>query len=479
VNTDPRRNDHEALDDELELDERPGPRKKRGEKILKVLGGEAPMEYIKQQNQDLTPWYLRPVHGPNEILVNPDGGVRGGTLPALIERLTMHDMRDATFIDTFLMTFRSFSTANEVFELLVQRFNIHPPEGMTPEEHKTWVERKQKPIMVRVINIFKSMATDSGLEEEPEILDKIREFASSVINVAPVSKTLILVVDRAKKGDTIKMTATTTEPPPPSYIPRRGKLKLLEIEPLELARQLTILESRLYLKITPTECLERGRDSSDRVDNIKNIITTANKLAEWVAESILSKEDPRRRANIIKHFIVVAERCRHLNNFSSMAALIAGLNTPPIRRLKRSWEQVNTRTIAVLEDVERTLDSGKNFNGYRQMLAKVDPPCVPFLGVYLTILVFINDGNKDILAKEGNLINFNKRQKAAEIIREIKKYQSKPYNLAPVESIQSFLRESLAIDRSSDYFWQLSLEREPREREDEKMARLLQESGFL
>ena len=30
-----------------------------------------------------------------------------------------------------------------------------------------------------------------------------------------------------------------------------------------------------------------------------------------------------------------------------------------------------------------------------------------------------------------------------------------------------------------DLFWNLSLEREPREREDEKMARLLQESGFL
>lgn len=30
-----------------------------------------------------------------------------------------------------------------------------------------------------------------------------------------------------------------------------------------------------------------------------------------------------------------------------------------------------------------------------------------------------------------------------------------------------------------DQFWNLSLEREPREREDEKMARLLQESGFL
>lgn len=97
----------------------------------------------------------------------------------------------------------------------------------------------------------------------------------------------------------------------------------------------------------------------------------------------------------------------------------------------------------------------------------------------MTILVYIHDGNKDILVKEGNLINFSKRQKAAEVIREIKKFQSATYNFTTVDSIQTFIKESLLIEKPSDFFWQLSLEREPREREDEKMARLLQESGFL
>ena len=63
-----------------------------------------------------------------------------------------------------------------------------------------------------------------------------------------------------------------------------------------------------------------------------------------------------------------------------MAALIAGLNSPPIRRLKRTWEQVNARMIAQLDDVEKTLDSAKNFTGYRALLATLNPPCVPFLG---------------------------------------------------------------------------------------------------
>jgi son of sevenless-like protein len=105
-----------------------------------------------------------------------------------------------------------------------------------------------------------------------------------------------------------------------------------------------------------------------------------------------------------------------------------------------------------------------------------------FVGVYLTQLTFIQDGNPDNL---DNLINFSKRHKAAEVISDIKRWQTRPYNLQPIAGVISFIDESLNTYADSptsfynDQFWNISLEREPREREDEKMARLLQESGFL
>jgi son of sevenless-like protein len=63
-----------------------------------------------------------------------------------------------------------------------------------------------------------------------------------------------------------------------------------------------------------------------------------------------------------------------------MIALTAGLNQPAIRRLKRTWEQVNQRTMAALEMVEWTMHPEKNFNNYRETLKGVQPPCVPFFG---------------------------------------------------------------------------------------------------
>ena len=103
------------------------------------------------------------------------------------------------------------------------------------------------------------------------------------------------------------------------------------------------------------------------------------------------------------------------------------------------------------------------------------------LGTYLTTLTFINDGAEDKVA--GHMVNFRKRQKAAEVIQDIKRWQAQPYNLTSVGQILAFLEEAFSKYQDGvdygDQFWHLSLEREPREREDEKMARLLQESGFL
>lgn len=181
-----------------------------------------------------------------------------------------------------------------------------------------------------------------------------------------------------------------------------------------------------------------------------------------------------------------------------MVAITSGLNTPPIRRLKRTWEQVNQRFMSQLHICESTIDSNKNFNNYRSLLARIAPPCVPFIGMsspaqllvlpligssgtYLTTLTFINDGAEDKVS--GNMINFRKRQKAAEVIRDIKQWQTVPFNFSTVPAILTFLEESFdryldGVDYG-DQFWNQSLDREPREREDEKMARLLQESGFL
>ncbi|TDL15510.1 ras GEF [Rickenella mellea] len=464
----------------------------RAAKIRQLLGDDAPERYIDNANANSKPWYLRSTYGQDEILINPDGGIRGGTLAALVERLTTHEYGDPIFIKTFLMTYKSFTNLNELFDLLVARFNIQAPDGLKPDELEEWKKSKQTIVRVRVINTFKTMIADSDVLEKDDnyILERMKGFAFNP-DVAQLNarKPLLSLIERAQAGgdSVVKMAAVSSQFGPQSIQPKVSssrKLKFLDVDALEMARQLTILESRVYNKIRAVECLQRARESNkvgEHHDHIADVIQVTNKIAYWVTNTVLSKEDSRKRAAIVKHFISIADRCRTLHNFSSMFAIISGLNSPPIRRLKRTWEQVNSKFMSQLGTCEMTLDSGKKFSNYRSTLAQVNPPCIPFIGIYLVDLNIIQSGSKDYL--QLNVINFDKRQKAAEIIHEIKHWQSKQFDLLPLPAVLAFIEVSLESFNGTtnwdDYFWNTSLEREPRDRKDKKMARLLQKNGFL
>jgi son of sevenless-like protein len=103
-----------------------------------------------------------------------------------------------------------------------------------------------------------------------------------------------------------------------------------------------------------------------------------------------------------------------------------------------------------------------------------------FAGLFLTDLTFIEDGNSNMLRTAPHLINFDKRSKTADKIREVQQYQNIPYTLREVQELQHFLIMNLEdSQRDVEELYQTSLQIEPREREDEKISRLLEQSGFL
>ncbi|KAJ6099191.1 hypothetical protein N7467_000726 [Penicillium canescens] len=442
-----------------------------------------------------TPWFLKMAH-EGEVFYDTKGDspiLKCGTLAGLVEHLTRHDKLDASFNNTFLLTYRSFTTAPELFEMLVQRFNVQPPFGLNQDDMQMWIDRKQKPIRFRVVNILKSWFDHFWMEPNDEVnmdlLRRVHTFTSDSIATTktPGTPTLLAVIEQRLRGQdtTVKrLVPTQSNAAPPPIIPKNmKKLKFLDIDPTEFARQLTIIESRLYSKIRPTECLNKtwqkkvGPDEPEPSPNVKALILHSNQLTNWVAEMILTQGDVKKRVVVIKHFVNVADKCRALNNYSTLTSIISALGTAPIHRLGRTWGQVSGRTSAILEQMRRLMASTKNFGEYRETLHLANPPCIPFFGVYLTDLTFIEDGIPSLTPSE--LINFNKRAKTAEVIRDIQQYQNVPYLLQPVGELQDYILSNLQGAGDVHDMYERSLEIEPREREDEKIARLLSESGFL
>jgi son of sevenless-like protein len=58
---------------------------------LKELLDGTPLPNIDLVDPRYSPWYLRTIYGPDEILFHMDGSVKGGTVSALVTRLTSHE----------------------------------------------------------------------------------------------------------------------------------------------------------------------------------------------------------------------------------------------------------------------------------------------------------------------------------------------------------------------------------------------------
>lgn len=85
-------------------------------------------------------------------------------------------------------------------------------------------------------------------------------------------------------------------------------MQLTDIAPVELARQLTIIEFNNFQRIRPGECLHKAWTVEDETQakNVRLVIHTANKLAAWIGLLVLEPKEPKHRANLMKYFITVA-----------------------------------------------------------------------------------------------------------------------------------------------------------------------------
>ncbi|KAL9553336.1 hypothetical protein MBANPS3_003335 [Mucor bainieri] len=460
-------------------------------KLKKFFGDDAPLPETAVTNKPIAnerPEYLEYDYGPNEIVFNMEGNVKGGTLVALVERLTLHDYLDMNFINTFLLTYRSFCSSMDLLDLLEARYNLQCPPGLSEEDAFIWEEKKLKLVRLRVFNVLKNWLELYYNEDDSVLLDRLLEFTQS--NIRKTLKfsngQLESLIQRRRNADTMdghkKMILTLPDPPEPILPRNRRRFKLLDIDTLEMARQLTIMDFRLYSAIKPIECLDKAwsRDEEGNVAvNIRASIEYCNQITSWVSDVILSQHDIKKRSVLIKYWVQVAEKCRILNNFNTCMAILSAFDNSSVGRLKRTWEVVGARTNQTLQQIRKLMGANRNFIEYRAIIHSINPPCIPFLGIYLQDLTFIEDGNANELKKSKELINFAKRAKTAEVIREIQQYQSSLYQLKPVEDLQEFVKANLQSTRDEEQLYKESLKLEPREREDEKITRLLQESGFL
>lgn len=224
------------------------------------------------------------------------------------------------------------------------------------------------------------------------------------------------------------------------------RYSVIDVDPDDLAGQLTLIDLPIFKSITMDELIRSGSAQSKRQPNLCPNISAMkrqfNQVTFLVVGQILAYNSPRQRAEITSHLIKTAKRLYQLNNLHSSNAIVSALLSPPIYRLERTWHYVNKKYPKDKAQFDRLRDLYSDTNNYellRLHLASCDIPCIPYLGMYSRDMIYINEAHQ-----EGTI---QRTKSTNKILESIEKFQSSEYsNLAHIPDVHCFLLSSRYID---------------------------------
>ncbi|KAJ8414873.1 hypothetical protein AAFF_G00023960 [Aldrovandia affinis] len=231
---------------------------------------------------------------------------------------------------------------------------------------------------------------------------------------------------------------------------------------MELAEQITLLDHIVFRSIPYEEFLGQGWMKVDKTERTPYIMKTSqhfNDMSNLVASQIMTHTDVGSRASSIEKWVAVADICRCLNNYNGVLEITSALNRSAIYRLKKTWAKVCKQTKALMDKLQKTVSSEGRFKNLRETLKNCNPPCVPYLGMYLTDLAFIEEGTPNFT--EEGLVNFSKMRMISHIIREIRQFQQTPYRIEHQPRVTQYLLDK-TLTMDEDTLYELSLKIEPR-----------------
>ncbi|KAH7915727.1 ras guanine nucleotide exchange factor domain-containing protein [Hygrophoropsis aurantiaca] len=399
-----------------------------------------------------------PISDRDILDVDTDGTVKAGTLGGLVDKL-IHEQtsdQDISFQKTFLLTFRTFVSPEDLLNLLMERFERYPSQSMGLYKGNNRGEGLVRSVHDRILAVLASwMENDRLFNEDPHISKTVTKFLSGIH--APAHSVFTARSMLQSNGSLARQQSTNRKRKVGSKKYRRPKsntVDLLRWDPNDIAEQLCLFEFDYYAAVRPQECLNwRKAHSGKDVANIIAFFDTHEQLSVWVKMSVFSGDTSKKRANIVDFWIRVADKCRKIHNFHSLSAIIGGLADPDLARLPSTWARISRRSLF------DTSINACDASALKTSIRSSPGPCLPTLRLFLMDIVQIERDFSDNVENSTNpgdtttLISFIKRQKLRDAISTVLRHQSQPYEFAECETARGFIQGQLRTASTMPASW--------------------------
>ncbi|KAJ1553282.1 hypothetical protein HK096_008518 [Nowakowskiella sp. JEL0078] len=236
--------------------------------------------------------------------------------------------------------------------------------------------------------------------------------------------------------------------PAPLFSRRQSNsIDISQVDPVEIARQMCLIDERIFRSIRTRELLGESWTQENKYDQAPNVvamITGFNTTVDIFSSYIISRGTPKARSLLIKHFILVAKKLINLGNYNSCQAIVSALLSTAIYRLRRSWDLVPRQLQADFQELNNIFSPNDNYSNLRNQLRTIDPPGIPWIGLYLRDLILVEEAQKFKTRK------LSQRRKQTPLNVPIKADGSSEYSKRQSMIIMSTDDNKLDIDTKSE-----------------------------
>lgn len=387
------------------------------------------------------PFYV--ADAPSNIQMNPNTkSIKYATITKIVEHMTHHENTPDAAFEGFLASFRSFVSPTELFNLLEQRWNMPTPKDKSADGMDRFIKQFQRPIYIRVTNLMKSWIEKHSydFEEDPALLKRVQGFVGAM--VSPYSATLAKALQRLESGSPLVIDETSPMQQP--FLPMPGfdplTASLLEVDAIELSRQLTLAQHAQFATIKPRECLDRASKGPNRATKSPNVLHVLNyneALTLWFEDQLKIADVAGASAAVLTKLLEALDySASTLRNWQLVSVVIDAIQAfIPSNEVGAKFANLSPHLWTAYDKYRQILaDHGKS----RDSLTTAPPSMLPLRYILAEI-----ESIEDRLGKDsiGILINFEKRCTAGEICKLMMTEQRVHYNLMSVPVIQQMIEE--------------------------------------